>query len=119
MCKVALRNSVRRRDVAPCELGSHGYSQWRKAEVAFLSGELAATLELPVAARLSYEDTGCRITLTRPRSALPLLQLEKAVGRRCNTGPKSERRTPDARTKVIGEGRLVAAKERNLEEKQR
>ena len=84
-----------------------------------VGGTRGATLELPVAARLSYEDTGCRITLTRPRSALPLLQLEKAVGRRCNTGPKSERRTPDARTKVIGEGRLVAAIERNLEEKQR
>ena len=79
-CSKKSTTSVRG-DVAPCELGSHGYSQWRKAEVAFLSGKLGATLELPVAARLSYEDTGCRITLTSPRSALPLLlQLEKAVG---------------------------------------
>ena len=42
-CSKKSTTSVRG-DVAPCELGSHGYSQWRKAEVAFLSGKLGATL---------------------------------------------------------------------------
>ena len=82
-CSEKSTNSVRRGDVAPCELGSHGYSQWRKAEVAFLSGELGATLEPAGSCEAKLRGHWMPdITLTSPRSALPLLlQLEKAVGR--------------------------------------